>query len=393
MRGKSIALLVLALGCGLIASIGITQVMANRKGEEEPSDMETVYVVKADVNLGDTLSEEDLKLEEWPVSQIPPGTLFTQDEIVGRRARIRIGEGTLILDSYLLKRGEAETTAASLIETGDRVITVKVGCETGGADMILPGDSVDVLAVMKLKSLETRETTTVTRTFLQNIKVFAVNDEYGLSADAEGKRKIVARTLSLIVDPQEAQLVATATAVGEIRVVMRSPDDEGEAPAKITSIGGLLGQEDKETAAEFLASTQDQQSSATSPPETGTPGTSPAGSALDRVGSFLDRFRQEGEGGEEPAESTAGAEEGGEEKPTIQGPRMRILHGSQVDVFTMNSDGPVGELRQRNRSEAADEPATDDHPEAENKETTGSDRAKESTEAETDTRIPTPSDS
>jgi len=248
---------------------------------------------------------------------------------------------------------------------------------------------VDVLAVMKLKSLETRETTTVTRTFLQNIKVFAVNDEYGLSADAEGKRKIVARTLSLIVDPQEAQLVATATAVGDIRVVMRSPNDDGEVSAKITSIGGLLGQEDEETAAEFLASTQDQPST-TPLPDTETPGTSSSGSAMDRVGSFFDRFRQGNDGGDEPV----GAEQGGEEeKPTIQGPRMRILHGSQVDVFTLDSDSPVGELRQRNRSEAADEPAADDHPEAKKEETTGSDRAKESTEAETDTRIPTPSDS
>ncbi|NQT39152.1 MAG: hypothetical protein HQ581_16755, partial [Planctomycetes bacterium] len=135
------------------------------------------------------------------------------------------------------------------------------------------------------------------------------------------------------------------------------------------------------------------QPSTTPLPDTETPGTSPSGSALDRVGSFFDRFRQGNDGGEDPVEATAGAEESGEEKPTIQGPRMRILHGSQVDVFTLDSDSPVGELRQRNRSEAADEPAADDHPEAKKEETTGSDRAKESTEAETDTRIPTPSDS
>ena len=56
MRGKSMALLILALGCGLVASIGITQVV---KRNPEPAtgagETATVFVAVKDVALGEPL--------------------------------------------------------------------------------------------------------------------------------------------------------------------------------------------------------------------------------------------------------------------------------------------------------------------------------------------------
>ncbi|HET6883964.1 MAG TPA: hypothetical protein VFI31_27675, partial [Pirellulales bacterium] len=64
MRPKSILLLALALGCGLIASIGINQVMANRRattiqvvGETTP-----VFVAATEIGIGDPLTPQLLKL-------------------------------------------------------------------------------------------------------------------------------------------------------------------------------------------------------------------------------------------------------------------------------------------------------------------------------------------
>ena len=52
MKGKSLALLVLALGCGLVASLGITQVLPNAAAIRAPSDTTPVYVAKADIATG-----------------------------------------------------------------------------------------------------------------------------------------------------------------------------------------------------------------------------------------------------------------------------------------------------------------------------------------------------
>ena len=61
MRGKSIALLVLALGCGLVASLGITQVLAKR-GEQTPQgDTAMVYIAKVDISPGSLANSENVK--------------------------------------------------------------------------------------------------------------------------------------------------------------------------------------------------------------------------------------------------------------------------------------------------------------------------------------------
>ncbi|HEY4759658.1 MAG TPA: hypothetical protein VIH42_03675, partial [Thermoguttaceae bacterium] len=65
MRAKSMALLMLALGCGLIASIGITQVLAKRNSEPSayPGETVPIFIAVKDIPLGDPLTAEVLKLE------------------------------------------------------------------------------------------------------------------------------------------------------------------------------------------------------------------------------------------------------------------------------------------------------------------------------------------
>ena len=54
MRPKSIALLLLALGCGLVASVAITQVMARRIAPPETAngDSQAIFVAMTDIGMG-----------------------------------------------------------------------------------------------------------------------------------------------------------------------------------------------------------------------------------------------------------------------------------------------------------------------------------------------------
>lgn len=74
MRAKSLFLLMLALGCGLVASIGITQVMAKRTtANQTPAvDMTTIFVALDDIPTGDPVTPQLIKLEQWPKDKIPP---------------------------------------------------------------------------------------------------------------------------------------------------------------------------------------------------------------------------------------------------------------------------------------------------------------------------------
>ncbi len=67
MRPKSLILLLLALGCGLVASIGISQVMANRNQAVAPTvETERILVANKDIKVNEPLSAKMFKSKIGP---------------------------------------------------------------------------------------------------------------------------------------------------------------------------------------------------------------------------------------------------------------------------------------------------------------------------------------
>src|SRR5271156_2273467 len=98
MRPKSILLLVLALACGLIAAVGISQVMDRNKDQGAVSDTAPVWVAMNEIKYDELLTMQNLKLEQWPKEKIPPGALGTKEDVDGKRARITIYPGDVVID-------------------------------------------------------------------------------------------------------------------------------------------------------------------------------------------------------------------------------------------------------------------------------------------------------
>ena len=240
MRPKSLSLLLLALGCGLVASIGITQMMSQKEAAPAlTGDGRSIFVAKTDIGMGDLLSPEMLTLEQWPKDKVPPGAISQMQDIEGRRARARLYVGEPILDNKLLGKGASQQGATALIPKGYRVVPVKVDLVSGGGSLILPGDRVDVM-VHLVREISRDIPETVTRTILQDIKVFAVNDVVELQSDSTGQ-SIAAKTISLLVTPQQAAKVMLASKLGTIQLVMRSPEDDQPSPIVEATPDELFG--------------------------------------------------------------------------------------------------------------------------------------------------------
>jgi pilus assembly protein CpaB len=230
MRTKSVALLVLALGCGLVASLGITQVMARRGSDATPAgETQTVMVAVKDVALGETLSTQNVRSEEWPQGKVPTGALARLEDVDGRKGRAKFYQGEPILEQRLFGKGMDPVGADGLIPKGYRVVTVRVDAVSANGNLLLPGSRVDLLVhIARNPSIGFPETTT--RTILQNIKVFAVNEV--VSTDPAGgpeSKSIAARTVSLLVTPNQAEKITLAAELGNIRLVMRSPEEDSQA--------------------------------------------------------------------------------------------------------------------------------------------------------------------
>lgn len=221
MRPKSLVLLGLALGCGLVASIGISQVL---DGSNKPAAVETapIYVALKNINVGDPLDEKMVSLEEWPKDKVPVGAITKWEDLVERRPRTNIYQGEPLLDSKLLAKGQTNDPIQG-VPAGMRLKTVAVDARKSAAGLLSPGDRVDVqIFVQRNESQGFR--TPFTKIFLQNIRVYAVDQTIEKSADGTESRT-VAKTVSLIVTPAQANRITLAENMGEISLIPRHPDD------------------------------------------------------------------------------------------------------------------------------------------------------------------------
>src|SRR5262249_81160 len=153
-------------------SIGITQIMDARSHQPvETGDKQAVFVAMADISPNEKLTPQNIKLEEWPKNLVPGGSITKLEDIEGKRSRIKLYAGEIILSNNLLGVGEV-TGAANQIPPGFRVAHVKVDSVSGSSNLIQPGDRVDVVLFRNTGGDLGLPSTKIV---LEDVRVFAVD--------------------------------------------------------------------------------------------------------------------------------------------------------------------------------------------------------------------------
>ena len=134
----------------------------------------------------------------------------------------------LVAISALVSTATPEKTGLE-VQQKARAFTLETSL-VGGAAVVRAGDHVDVLAVMQ----EPDSKRLVAVTLLQNVIVLAN------APPAPGE----ARQLSLLLLPEEAQMLAIAKDAGRLSTTLRNPEDTGVLDtADLATISGtLMGQ-------------------------------------------------------------------------------------------------------------------------------------------------------
>jgi pilus assembly protein CpaB len=311
MRPKALALLGIALGCGLVAAVGINQVLAGRRDAGSGSAVETVdiFVAGAQIGIGDLLKPENVKLQSWPKDQVPVGALLTLEDVKGRRTRQTFYPGEPILEAKLLAPGESGMGATDLIPDGMRVVPVHIDSKGNNAGLMKPGDRVDVVLFVP-QNPQKGIAQSITKTLLQNVKVFAVDETYQLE-EGSGK-KSMAKTVSILVTLKQAQEVMLAQELGQLRLMMRSVKDGIVEEAPTVTANDLLGLPSQD------GSTETNQSGPASP--------NPAATAIASAGSDLVRLLQQ----QMTARNDGPA---GDPTPPARKPqwKMVLIHGAEAE--------------------------------------------------------------
>ncbi len=182
------------------------------------SEAQAILVAREDIPADTLLTSELLGLEVWPKEKVPGGTMPRIEEIQGRRTRMKIYTGEPILEKKLLADGKP---SGAVIPEGYRVVSVKVDRPSPDHDAIMPGDRVDV-TLHVLKQQVQGVVDPGAHVFLQDIRVFAVNDVVDVEGD---QQELAAKTFSLLVTPEQAKKVTLATEIGDIQLRRRAPTD------------------------------------------------------------------------------------------------------------------------------------------------------------------------
>ena len=222
MKSKSIFLMAVSLGFGLIAAIGISQVMGRSKAPAEPKvQMVPVAVAADDIDALTELKPEMVKIESWPIDHVPEGAAGSLEDIEGKVIRARLGKDFPIHLKDLVDKTKANRLA---IPPGYKVIGIKVSADDHIQGLLQPGDLVDVIGVFRRAGNNIEP---ISKTFLKKIRVFSVDGDLDSNITRETNKRSTTVVSVLATERQSEELVLVQR-IAEVKLVLRAKEKGDE---------------------------------------------------------------------------------------------------------------------------------------------------------------------
>jgi pilus assembly protein CpaB len=203
--------------------------------EAAPPATRDVLVATTDLSPGQVLTKESIRWQSWPDSAVLPAYVSrstrpdAQASMVGVVVRSTMIAGEPIRDDKL---GPVSAgLLSSMLPAGKRAVAVRITAEKTAGGLILPNDRVDVLHTLESTDKPEGQKDYTTRTILTNIVVLAVDqtlNETNKDEKAKPKAAPIGKTVTLELDPRQAELLVAAEASGTISLALRSAADHAE---------------------------------------------------------------------------------------------------------------------------------------------------------------------
>jgi pilus assembly protein CpaB len=213
---------------GVAIVIGVLAALAARNYlHGRIADLETrargkhmnVVVAKRDLAKGTRLSTENVAVRSVPVDYAHSNAVLPEqyERIEGGVLAFPVKSGEAVLWSLL--EGRKAPTFSARVEAGRRAITVPVDEINSISGLLEPGDLIDLLVTVD------RERRKVTVPLLEKVQVMATGQR-SVDDPRSGERRSYS-TVTLDIDPQQAQDLIVAREAGHLTALLRNPEDEG----------------------------------------------------------------------------------------------------------------------------------------------------------------------
>lgn len=227
-RNRTILILAAAwILAGLLSWFVYATAVAPRTEPQKP-----VVVAARDMALGTKLTKDDVKPANLPERTVPKGAVVQVKDAVGRVLLAAVSTNEPILGNRLSEPNASEGIA-STIDKGLRAVSVQITDVSGVAGLIQPKSRVDVIFT-RPGAMDEASTSTI----LQNVRVLSTGrlapsgqSAQAAAADARAPR---APVVTLLLTPDQAEVLELAKSEGKISLSLRNPQDadvlEGSEP-------------------------------------------------------------------------------------------------------------------------------------------------------------------
>ena len=228
MRRPIVFVMLAGLGA-LLAAVVVFSALKKREAEVQQAMGRTVEVVVAthDIRLGEKIEPGTVKLARWSRDSLPQGGFTDPQAVIGAFARSQFVGNEPIVASKLFMGQKTSGVMPLLIPAGMRAMAVAVDEVADIAGFVQPHSRVDVLVAA---SGGGPSDPSFSRMVLQNVEVLAVAQEIERVKD----EPVVAKVVTLLVTPLEAEKLSLASHEGTLRLAMRNYSDN-----KIVATSGV----------------------------------------------------------------------------------------------------------------------------------------------------------
>lgn len=211
--------LILAVVLGLLtASVLYLYIRGLEKNPATETQMQNVVVAVSTIPAHVKITPEMLAIKSIPVEAVHPDAFTSVNEAVGGTSKAEIINGEQVIKGRVIIEGVSSPLAYRIPENM-RAITIPMGEISGVAGYIEVGDRIDILVAY---DDETLNPTKIVYTQLQNIEIL---EKGPYTATAEEQQTGMATSLTVLVTPAQAEVLAYANYNGSFHFSLRNPVD------------------------------------------------------------------------------------------------------------------------------------------------------------------------
>lgn len=231
MDGLHKKIFMIAILFSVITSIVVYSYMSHSSKTSKAPQLVKTFAAAKTIPARAVITPSDIKEVEVEKKNLLTGAFQNQAEIIGKRAKDSIIAGEQILKDRLVS--ENNMNLSYTLPKGKRAVSINVNEASEVANYLKAGDSVDVIVTLEKEEVNTATQKItypkISKTVLQGILVLGVGQDEGqVNNSKENAKKELPKTVTLAVNPNEAEKLVFASEDGVIRLALRPAGDESE---------------------------------------------------------------------------------------------------------------------------------------------------------------------